>query len=761
MVSQQQLRSSSNVRTQSRMAQVQRKVEADARQRQVDARKAYTASVGTQAETLKRELAERAAKIVELNKRLAVGIGAGVRRVGVNYLSKKQRSRFLKERAKLTGEIKYLTEAQGIVSGGSRVDIDNFDSAAASYARTTPEYQKAKYSLKKKLSRPSYQDRKRAEAAASRPLTSFELASLKGKAIQAEKEKRVSDFISKYSTPATASTIWKSAISRASPVVERTTVQKIDDTAAKINKYVASTRVVKGYNIIKDKLLESSAVKTIQKYSSPFQNSTTIGGTIYPKRYLEERYSPEAIKLAKVLQPENILASAVYPKGPKGTQIKYAGGYKAVDDATTNTFIKFKTSGGQKGYIVGTGKVIGKSGDVSISTSQFIGKVKTKGVSSVFGGKDISAGINRPSVVSYVDDSGNVIRTVVEGSDDFVQVSGGAIKSGKKVETFQAIDFGVDTGKAIGAGGFTETSSGNLVGSKGVLANVDKLDELGTTLKSFNPSTVKGNIPSGSTIQTQKQMLDTSLKAAARAVVKPENTQLLTTYSGTPALSLGGGTVTTTKVETKAEVLPKVATLLKVESKPVVVTAAAIDVVEKPKADTVTKPRITTAPALDIAVAIKPTQTQIQQPAQIQEPLQVQTPKVTTTTSTIGKPILPLSKAISKVKEIAASRPDAFSVFGRRFGRDIKLGSFQTKEKAERKLSRFLTGTLGRSGYLKSGGERISSGLLKKQQYRKSKVDPLRVVQRRKFSLGTGEEKSEIQYFKSKSKKKKSSFSLF
>jgi len=126
------------------------------------------------------------------------------------------------------------------------------------------------------------------------------------------------------------------------------------------------------------------------------------------------------------------------------------------------------------------------------------------------------------------------------------------------------------------------------------------------------------------------------------------------------------------------------------------------------------------------------------------------------------KPILPPpSKSLAKrLAEKVAKEPETFSVFARRFGQDIKILETTSKKQAEKKLAEFLTGTLGRSGYLTKKGEKIESSLFQSPIFRPAKKDPLRVVQKAKFSLSAPSEVQEIQFFKrtKKSKKRKGIF---
>ena len=102
-------------------------------------------------------------------------------------------------------------------------------------------------------------------------------------------------------------------------------------------------------------------------------------------------------------------------------------------------------------------------------------------------------------------------------------------------------------------------------------------------------------------------------------------------------------------------------------------------------------------------------------------------------------------------------RDGGFEAFGRRYGKDISLGLFTTKRRAAKKLKQFLKGGLGASGFLEEKGEPVPIGELKfsfGEEFRPSKKDPFRVVQKRSFRLGTGGEIFEIQRAKRQKTKK-------
>lgn len=98
---------------------------------------------------------------------------------------------------------------------------------------------------------------------------------------------------------------------------------------------------------------------------------------------------------------------------------------------------------------------------------------------------------------------------------------------------------------------------------------------------------------------------------------------------------------------------------------------------------------------------------------------------------------------------------DELLVFGRRRGKDILIGKSKTKQRAEKGLRGWLMGGLGASGFAisKKTGKKVKLNL--GMDFRPSKVEPFRVVQKRKKRLGTKSEVFEIQQSRPRNKAKK------
>ena len=113
----------------------------------------------------------------------------------------------------------------------------------------------------------------------------------------------------------------------------------------------------------------------------------------------------------------------------------------------------------------------------------------------------------------------------------------------------------------------------------------------------------------------------------------------------------------------------------------------------------------------------------------------------------LGKPT-----KIERIEKRIRESPKLFEVFGKRFGKDIKILETPSKRKAEEETIKFLKGTLGRSARILESGKALEFKELKGfgVEFRPAKKESTRIVQKAKFSLGTGSEIKEIQYFKRK-----------
>jgi len=116
-----------------------------------------------------------------------------------------------------------------------------------------------------------------------------------------------------------------------------------------------------------------------------------------------------------------------------------------------------------------------------------------------------------------------------------------------------------------------------------------------------------------------------------------------------------------------------------------------------------------------------------------------------------------------KGKQSESYLGDEFEPFIRRFGKDISLGKFKTKQEAEEELFGKIDTTLGASGKLKKSGRSGEEFIDISSKYglTRSKSDPLRFVEPRSRRLSRRSEVSEIFGFQKKKKKKSTNLDDF
>lgn len=122
------------------------------------------------------------------------------------------------------------------------------------------------------------------------------------------------------------------------------------------------------------------------------------------------------------------------------------------------------------------------------------------------------------------------------------------------------------------------------------------------------------------------------------------------------------------------------------------------------------------------------------------------------------RPLIP-TPAKSLLKKLARrEKEQGFEAFGRRFGKDFSLGISKTKSEASKKLKEWAEETLGASGYIIKGKQKImASDVLGMGdiRFRPSKTDPFRIVEKRQYRLSRPSEVREISFFRKKKKTKK------
>ena len=146
---------------------------------------------------------------------------------------------------------------------------------------------------------------------------------------------------------------------------------------------------------------------------------------------------------------------------------------------------------------------------------------------------------------------------------------------------------------------------------------------------------------------------------------------------------------------------------------------------------------------------------------QIQRPLQKSTQKKPTTIKPIIKPTTSLVKRLAK----KVDDEDLFEIFTRKEGKDIVVAKAKTEAEAFKKLKGKLTGSLRASGFVEKAGKKIAPPILLNGDFRRSKVDTFRVVEKRAKRLRKGTTGKEVQMFRAfgvgvKKKKSRGQFGI-
>jgi hypothetical protein len=156
---------------------------------------------------------------------------------------------------------------------------------------------------------------------------------------------------------------------------------------------------------------------------------------------------------------------------------------------------------------------------------------------------------------------------------------------------------------------------------------------------------------------------------------------------------------------------------------------------------------------------------QVQEQETVQETIQEQVQLLRVPSETPRKPITPsveppFSPSEKKVVdfEMKPKKEKLFETFVRKAKEDVSIGEFTTLREAKIKLAQRLKRTLRASGFIERRGKKLKVTQLGKlgREFRPSKVEPFRVVQKRGKRLSSLPEVKEIQFFKKKKGKKKS-----
>lgn len=124
--------------------------------------------------------------------------------------------------------------------------------------------------------------------------------------------------------------------------------------------------------------------------------------------------------------------------------------------------------------------------------------------------------------------------------------------------------------------------------------------------------------------------------------------------------------------------------------------------------------------------------------------------KQTIPSVTINIPKLPSGQ--KQAKDIKLEK-DEYGIFARKKGKDYLVGKKKTKKEARKLLFGELDNTLRASGFIKKGDKKIKVTDLSKD-FRYSKTDPFRVVEKKHARINTPGERRELKASKKKTKQK-------
>ncbi len=120
-----------------------------------------------------------------------------------------------------------------------------------------------------------------------------------------------------------------------------------------------------------------------------------------------------------------------------------------------------------------------------------------------------------------------------------------------------------------------------------------------------------------------------------------------------------------------------------------------------------------------------------------------------------GIPKIPIGKKKKdKTEKEVTLKENEYGIFSRTKGKDFLVGKRTTKKKAKNLLFNTLDNTLRASGFIKKGKEKIKIKDFG-ADFKLSKVDPFRIVEKSKSRINTPGEKRELKRAKEKSKKTK------
>jgi len=171
----------------------------------------------------------------------------------------------------------------------------------------------------------------------------------------------------------------------------------------------------------------------------------TVGGRVIPSSQFEN-IPPEQQRLITFSQPETILLSARFPS-IKDVGVKFSGVETETAGDLQKTFLKFKTSTGERGGAVGVTEITGSSGDKIVSATDVVG-YKGRGVVDMTSRESISqlAKAQTPKIITGDIQKFGVKEasiTIPKG-DSFYQLSAGktGVVGKEGLKDFVSADFG-------------------------------------------------------------------------------------------------------------------------------------------------------------------------------------------------------------------------------------------------------------------------------------------------------------------------------
>jgi hypothetical protein len=517
---------------------------------------------------------------------------------------------------------------------------------------------------------------------------------------------------------------------------------------------------------------ETKVGKGVSFLVNPFGKEVrVIGGRIIPTEEFKE-VSPAMQKLIFASQPESILLSTRFPK-IQDVGVKFYGVKTGTEEGLQKTYLKFKTTAGERGGAVGVSDNLGTTKDGLLFGQTDVIGYKGKGIFDLTtekAVKDLAKG-DITMTLKDIKRFGAREGTLTLFKDDkFYQISAGnAGQVGdKNLFQFVGADFGTIREGTLNIFGRTI-----MEGQRGDIYSFGQIADLSQTGKiNF--------LSSGGTID---------LLASKTASISATQSAVRSAVGGLRAIPSGSvapaiipffaleDSITQTKITEQQPVITppqqdiKEISILKtdVKEKPIqsgvfkngskvkqkeislLSTGLKTDLRTTPEQDTKFKQDNITKQRNIFGLGVKQRQAQAQ-PQQFKQPLLTKLIRKTKQQAPFSPFVF--SVGTKKPKVIKKKGEGEWEVFVKKFGQDTSVGQFGTLEEAKAKLFKKLRTTLRASGFVTQDGEKVKipTGW---SEFVPSKKDSFRIVEPRRFRLGTPSEVSEIQFFKKSGSRKK------